>query len=59
MTSIRGEPRHFHKGRVLENKSRFQDNLLKEKSKDTEVLCQEKIRKHGKKKNDKDEIGKF
>jgi hypothetical protein len=32
---------------------------LKEKSKDTEVSFKVKITKHGKKKNDKDEIGKL
>ena len=42
----------FHKKNIG-----FQNNLFLEKSKDTEVQFKVKIRKHGKKKNDKDEIG--
>jgi hypothetical protein len=38
----------------LKKKIGFQNDLLKEKSKDTEVSFKVKITKHGKKKNNKD-----
>ena len=56
----RGGSKHFHKGGgdiFLKKKIGFQNDLLKEKSKDTEVSFKVKITKHGKKKNDKDKIG--
>jgi hypothetical protein len=59
----RGGSKHFHKGGggefFLKKKIGFQNDLLKEKSKDTELSFKVKITKHGKKKNDKDEIGKL
>ena len=53
----KGEGTPREEGLKIRKQIGFQDNLFKENSKDTEVLCKEKIRKHGKKKNDKDEIG--
>jgi len=43
----------------LKKKIGLQNNLFKEKSYDTEAQFKVKITKHGKKQNDKDEIGNF
>ena len=56
-TVFRGGSRYFHILEILESKNWNSKQFGLRKLKDTETKLKAKIKKHGEKKNDKDEIG--